>query len=194
MIDAFRGKQISILGGGPSINDLDIRSLGSDPVIAVNNAGLDVFPDADVLFVMDRRWFDWNRDRLHLNRSKYRVIRQFQEPRGWALPWPVTELQHDKFGTLSEDPKKLAGQCGGAMAINLAYLMGASRIVLHGFDMRPGNYHDDHRVKTPVNKYEADFIPSIEAMAVRLEGKCGVFNATPNSALRCFPALETHPQ
>ncbi|WP_300396406.1 hypothetical protein [Henriciella sp.] len=190
MIDAFRGKTISILGGGPSINDLDIRTLGSDPVIAVNNAGLDVFPDADVLFVMDRRWFDWNRERLHLNRSKYRVIRQFQEPRGWELAWPVIELQHDKFGTLSEDPKKLAGACGGAMALNLAYLMGAARIILHGFDMRPGNYHDDHRVKTPVNKYEADFIPSIEAMAVRLEGKVEVFNATPNSALRCFPLIE----
>lgn len=188
---AFAGETIHILGGGASLRNMDISILDLDPVIAVNNAGLDFFPDADILLVMDKRWFDWNRERLHLNRSRFRFGRAGQVP-SWCLPWPLVAVEHDKGGILADDPaiRALAGATGGEMAINLAYLLGASRIILHGFDMRPGHYHQDHQIQTPAQSYDDTFIPSIERMAKRLAGEVGVFNATPDSALTCFPMLE----
>jgi len=191
--DLFQGEVVHILGGGPSLNTLEPADLGLDAVIAVNNAGLDFFPDADILFVMDRRWWTWNRSRLDQNRSEYRVARQFHGPE-FDAPWPVIEIGHDKFGDLSESHDRLAGTSGGAMALNLAYLLGAATIFLHGFDMRPtGNYHEDHQIPTHTHLYESEFIPSLERMAARLAGKCTVINATPDSALKCFPTPETAP-
>lgn len=191
--DMFRNETVHILGGGPSIADLDITRLEHDPVIAVNNAGLDVFPDADILLVMDERWLRWNHDRLHLNHSGVRVIRQFQVPRRLKMPWPYIEIGHDKFGEFSWSLDRLAGPCGGAMAINLAALTGASRIILHGFEMHPGHYHNDHQVETNAHLYRDAFIPAIERMAAHLTGRVEVINATPNSALTCFPTEETSP-
>ena len=187
----FAGETIHILGGGASLRHMDISILDLDPVIAVNNAGLDFFPDADILLVMDRRWFEWNRERLHLNRSRFRFGRAEQVP-SWSLPWPLVAVEHDKHGVLNQHQsiRALAGATGGEMAINLAYLLGASRIILHGFDMRPGHYHRDHRIDTPAQSYDDTFIPSIERMARRLAGEVEVFNATPGSALTCFPMLE----
>lgn len=183
MRNAFAGECVHIIGGGPSIADLNTKDL-KGRIIAVNNSGLDKCPTADVLFVMDRRWFDWNAGRLYLNRSRWRVVRQM--PRG-PLPWPVEEVKHDKGAALSESWGTLAGASGGAMAINLAWLMGAARIVLHGFEMKPGHYHADHKVGTPEHLYRDVFIPSFERMAEALRGRCEVVNATPGSALTCFP-------
>ena len=57
--------------------------------------------------------------------------------------------------------------------------------------MRPtGNYHTDHQVPTDAHLYDSEFIPSIERMAARLAGKVEVVNATPGTALRCFPVQE----
>lgn len=184
------GETIHILGGGPSLAGLDKARLGADVVIAVNNAGLDVMPEAHVLLVMDRRWFDWNRDRLHLNRSPVCFVRQNQFPKVWELKATACAFDHDKHADLSHTRGMLAGACGGAAAINLAFLMGATRIVLHGFDMRPGNYHADHRVETPDHLYRDVFIPSLERMAAALPPRVEVVNATPGSALTCFPMLE----
>lgn len=189
--DMFQGETVHILGGGPSMADFDCSVLRLDPVIAVNNAGLDIFPDADILFVMDSRWFNWNRHRVGENHSGIRVTRQFQAPTNWQLPWPVTEVEHDKFGDFSESLDRLAGTHGGAMALNLAALTGAETIILHGFDMRPGNYHTDHKTPSQDHLYQDSFIPSLEGMAphlARMGVKVG--NATPGSALKCFPSTE----
>lgn len=191
--DLFSGETCHLLGGGPSIRNLDLQAIEGDRVIAINNAGLDVYPEADILFAMDERWFNWNRDRLHLNRSRWRVVRFSHKP-SFDLPWPLIGIAHDKYGEFSRSLGALAGSSGGAMALNLAALLGASRIVLHGFDMRPGNYHSDHRVATPDKVYPERFIPSFEKMAPHLADLgIDVFNATPGSALTCFPQLEPPP-
>ncbi len=179
-----------ILGGGPSLAEVDVDAIrGRGAVIAVNNAGFDLAPWADVLFFADgqSRWYGWNRDRLPEFKGSLIVTRA-------VVPEGDPRLRQVKFlprEPLSRDPVGLAGHCGGSSAINLAYLMGARVIVLLGFDMRPGNWHDKHRLPTLPGWHRDRFIPAIERMAPQLAADgCLVLNATKGSALRCFPSVD----
>jgi len=180
----WEGQAAFVIGGGPSVKGFDFDRLRGRNVIAVNNAGLDLAPWAHVLLWADRRWLDWNHDRLGLHTGKYKISRKR----------PHIETGHDiKFmrfmpRRLSHWPDSLGGWCGGSSAINLAYLMGAKVVVLMGFDMRPGNYHDDHQQPPIAGQHRDRFIPTLEAMEPELT-KAGVLvlNTNPRSALRCFP-------
>ncbi len=92
---------------------------------------------------------------------------------------------------LSEDPSTLAhGGLGGYQAINFAFLAGAVRIVLLGFDMqhREGrsNWHrEGHPVKTP-ERWNKQFAPNFRKLAKALEGRVEIFNASAQSALTVF--------
>ncbi|WP_270374968.1 hypothetical protein [Marinicauda sp. Alg238-R41] len=183
-------ERVFILGGGPSLTRFDAETIrGKGRVIACNNAGLDLAPWADVLFAADGRWFGWNTDRLHLNQSRYRVTRQ--DPREDWLPWPVQRVRHDKERALSEAPDTVCGACSGAMAVNLAYLFGAGEIILLGFDMRPGNYHANHKTPGLPQHYENQFIPALARMVAALDAKgVRVINATPGSAFTGAPMAD----
>lgn len=185
--DRFAGRAAFILGGGPSLTAEDVNRIkGRGAVIAVNNAGLDLAPWADVLFFADGwpRWFGWNKDRLHEFKGDLIVSRA-------AVPQTdprLVTITHDNRSPLSRHPSKVAGHCGGSSAINLAYLMGARVIVLMGFDMRGGNWHQDHKAPPLPNAHRDRFIPALERMAPELEAEgVLVINTNPDSALRCFP-------
>jgi hypothetical protein len=188
----WAGRAAFILGGGPSLRGFDVDRLrGRGAVIGVNNAALDLAPWADLLFFADGmdRWYGWNRNRLHLFQGDLIVTRtQVPPPHDPRL----RRLIFDPKQALSRDPAVLAGFCGGSSAINLAHLLGARVIVLLGFDMRSnGNWHDLHRLPSLPDQHRAKFIPALERMAPELDRDgCLVLNATPGSALRCFPEAD----
>jgi hypothetical protein len=181
----WKGEAAFILGGGPSLKDFDAERLrGKGKVVAVNDAGLYMAPWADVLFWADKRWLDWNHDKLGLHTGRWKVTRKA----------PHIETGHDIRWldflprALSLDPWRVGGWCGGSSAINLAFLLGANPIVLLGFDMRPGNWHANHQKPPLVGQHCDKFIPTLETMAFALEKHgAAVLNANPRSALRCFP-------
>ncbi len=197
----WAGDTVFILGGGPSLRGFDAEVLrGRGRVIATNEAGLAGVagaddekphaPWADVLYWADKRWFNWNRDRLGEHTGTYKIAR-------FA---PEVPTEHDikvlpqGGAPLSEDPTRLAGFCSGGAAINLAYLFGAGRIVLLGFDMhadaRGDNWHRRHKQGTDKARYVTHFMPPIAAMAWPLKQRgVEVINCTPGSALSCFPIV-----
>lgn len=178
----WKGEAAVILGGGPSLRkDLVPALRGRARVIAVNNAYL-LAPWADLLFFADRRWWEWNKHDLGRYEGPLMVTRQrIEDPR-------VKRLGRERVEALSRNPCVVAGWCGGANAINVAYLYGANPIILMGFDMRPGNWHDLHRLPHAPNQHRERFIPALERMAVELEREnVTVLNTNPRSALRCFP-------
>ena len=96
---------------------------------------------------------------------------------------------------LSLDPTIVNnGNCSGYGAVNLAFHLGVNRIILVGFDMRvvdsQHNYHNEHRRKMKDDIYQREYIPNFDSIREPLE-KEGVviFNATPESALKCFPMV-----
>jgi hypothetical protein len=89
---------------------------------------------------------------------------------------------------LSDNPAKITGESSGAHGINLAYLFGCRPICLLGFDMIGPNFHTRHPTQPKEARYASHFRPALERMAVALkEREVPVFNATPGSALTCFP-------
>jgi len=183
----WAGRDAFIIGGGASLSGVDVEQIrGRGHVIAVNDAGLDLAPWADILFFADGwpRWFSWNYRRLPEFKGGL-IVTRAKVPQ---VDDRIRLLRHDPAAALSQDPQRLAGYCGGASAINLAYLMGARRIVLLGFDMQGGNWHDNHRAPPLENAFARHFIPSLNRMAVELAAAgCEVFNANRDSALKCFP-------
>lgn len=172
-----------ILGGGPSLRDIDLSLLHGERVIAINEAALTVYPDADIMFYGDRDWRERNIDRLHLYRGGHIVTTDHRCP----LRADVYRERPLSHVGLSRDAGTLSGWCSGAKAINLAYHLCALHVVLCGFDMRTihgeRNFHDMHpeqsddigRFLTHANANVADMTLS----GVR------VTNTSPLSQLTC---------
>lgn len=181
----WEGEAAFIIGGGPSIRDLDFERLrGKARTIAVNTAYKRA-PWADVLFWSDKRWLDWNHADLHEFRGQYMVSRKTPH---LPTPRPVKVLDYypNRF---AYESTAVGGWCSGSSAINLAYHFGARVIILLGFDMKTnGNWHDLHKLPAEPDQHRIKFIPAIERMAPHLRNaNVIVLNTCAESGLRCFP-------
>lgn len=81
------------------------------------------------------------------------------------------------------------GGNSGYQALNLAVLLGASRIILLGYDMRGSHWHGDHP-KRLANPKESDFAAWRARFATTLPdlARAGVevLNCSRDTALECF--------
>lgn len=102
-----------------------------------------------------------------------------------------SEIQFEKVGTVG------GGGNSGFQALNLAVQFGAAKIVLIGFDMDDaGGKHWYGRNGWPMSNNPdrscfRRWIAAFEKAAPVLAHRgIQVFNASPNSALRCFPLVD----
>lgn len=178
---------VVVVGGGVSLENCDLSITQGKRVIAVNNA-FRVVPWAKYLFFADRRWWDWNgADAMGFkgqiitttqatlkNAPVMRMRREY-----------VTPGQYDNETPISLDPHFLTGNDGGHMAVNLAYHLGASRIILAGFDMGftdgRAHHHADHPVASQEENYLKVFAPQYPN-TVRFLKTRGI------EVLRCTPS------
>lgn len=198
----WAGETAYVIGGGPSLRGWNAEVLrGRGRVIAINSAWR-IAPWADVLYFADgrSRWFGWNLVALQAGGFAGGRIVTRSNDLGDVGALTIHRLRHARGAAISRDPRALAGYCSGANAVNLAYLFGADPIVLLGFDMRPnGHWHAEHKRPSKPDKYAKHFIPAFERMAQALhdteaqalhDTEARVWNATPGSALTCFPAVD----
>lgn len=148
----FPNSTIVCIGGGPSLLPGDVAQCrGVAHVIAVNDA-IALAPWADVLYSGDREWWGHRRDEVRAFAGlKYRVRPSLKED--------LTEFSeqfHDVHllaptghEGVERDPAGLriglrGGQNSGYQAMNLAVHLGASRILLLGYDMQEGPNGETH--------------------------------------------------
>jgi hypothetical protein len=199
----WRDETCFILGGGPSLKGFDVERLRGRRVIAPNESGLTLAPWADILFWGDIRWVNWNLERVHLHTGAWRYTttphRQTDIPRAQLVRWQPRVPGTDRWAGLSSDPEVIAGFDGGGKCINIAYHTGAARVVLLGFDMRDmadwrdGYFHSAHKEPPPACQRANQLIPVHEALAASvpdLPRPFDVLNATPGSALTCWPMVD----
>lgn len=187
----WEGSTAFVIGGGASLKGLDLSVLRGRRVIAVNNA-FKLVPFADILFFADTRWWRWNGADLgawggrivstckmgeaFLDRRIQRMNRDYRFDRRQKLL---------DYVPLSEDPTSLSGPDSGYMAINLAYHLGAARIVLLGFDMGftggEAHWHPDHPIETRESNYRDIFLPTYPGLIEALKTR-GV------EVIRCTPS------
>lgn len=144
-------------------------------------------PWADALYACDYAWWATN-------------LTDWAEFRGVKFTW--CELAAREFGLCHVPSRKApglgrdrvhTGGNSGYQAVNLAYLLGAARIVLLGFDMQKSggrsHWHGDHRrLNNPTPDLLRRWVENFEALAGELQAEgVEVINCSRQTALRCFP-------
>ena len=186
----FEGETIYIIGGGPSLKNFDFRSLAGSRTIAVNKA-MFFYPNADVLYWTDSRFYTWYKNDIDNFKSLKFTIKA-----GSQYNTDVKILKKGKAHGLEKDPQILAhGFNSGYAAINLAYHLGAKRIILLGFDMSmsglESHFHDGYPTVPAGNKvYQDKFLPGFKQLSAELKAAgIVVLNASPYSKLTAFPKI-----
>lgn len=208
----WRDSTIVCLGCGPSLAeaDLDLVHQSEARVIAINSS-YQLAPWADVLYAGDARFWLWynhapeftgTRVAMAWNGREGKFFRNYDQ----VDHRKVFYLASTGFYGLEEDPRGVReGKNSGYAAINLAVHLGASRVVLVGYDMRSrGSRHHwdarevDERLLAPgdhahlVNPPPFElFLPAFQSIIEPLEDLgVEVINCTTGSALDCFPHAE----
>lgn len=176
-------KTVYIIGGGPSLDRIDLSKLKGKCCIAINEAfELEL---TDTMFFGDRNWWElYGSKHVGDNMTVYSTS-DIIDPK-------VTNIMHKDRG-MSDDPSWIAWNSNsGFAAINLALLGGAKKIILIAFDMKKengrNNWHKNIRAKIIDAKYQ-DFLMFAEIMKKGLDKKypdVEIINANPDSALTLF--------
>ena len=185
------GGDVFILGGGPSLAQVDASRLVGQKAIAVNTA-FKYFPQSPVMYFMDCHWLDRNWQELR----KFRGLRVSSCPKTKELAW-ILFLDHNyatRYG-LDDRPGFIArANNSGCGAVALGHKLGAKRAILLGFDMRvvdgQHNFHTEHTRKVAESLYRTQFMKGFEKLKVAADAAgYDILNATPDSALECFPQI-----
>ncbi len=148
----FPGATLACLGGGPSLTPADVDALrGRVPVIAINDA-YKLAPWADVLYACDAKWWAWHQGVPSFAGPKYSID-------GHAGRWPgVQVLKNTGTRGLELAPTGLrTGRNSGHQAINLAVHLGATRVLLLGYDMSPAKDGKQHWFGTHPDKQPSPY-------------------------------------
>lgn len=189
---------VVIMASGPSLTAEQCERVlgwrtngGIHRAIAINTTFM-MAPWADVLYACDAPWWKLN----------IQSVRSAFPGQLWTQDADAARKYHDlhlipsvKAPGISTAPGVIhQGENSGFQAINLAVQAGARRIILLGYDMRDDgartHWHGEHppglERRNPYDKW----IAHLERAAVDLR-KLGVevLNATPGSALTCFPMV-----
>lgn len=216
-----KDENVFIIAGGPSLRtevpkSVPKKFIGADfrylqkygKVITINDSWM-LAPNAQVHYFYDQPWWNWQLQ----NNTWAEDPKTGMKSRSFAQQiykgfWVTTNPQfenHPQVRTLKItgergleiNPSGLRhGSNSGYQAINLAYLLGAKKIVLIGYDMKClGNRtHWHNNGKQPAVVFnvalEKSFLPHFESLVEPL-AKAGVevINANLDSALTCWPRV-----
>jgi hypothetical protein len=166
-------------------------------IIAVNDA-YRLIPHADVLYACDGSW--WN---AHRGAMSFRGERWSSHGNNGRVRHNDKTEQAKQFGLLLAEGRDGAGFCldpdaihygsnSGFQAVNLALQWGATQIILVGFDMHGTHFFGRHPKGLRNTTNYKNFIAAFAKAAKLLPRGIDILNATPGSALRCFPMVSLH--
>ncbi len=190
------GETFVVIATGPSLIAADVDVCrGSARVIVVNDA-YQLAPWADVLYAADLPWWDAHQDALKCAGLKFAckpsAVRDKLKHQRLTILRKTGEdgLERQAFGLRSGRGNS------GYQSVNLARHLGASRIILLGFDMqrtgKQAHFFGSHRppLSDPPDyrwvQWRAAFSTLIKPLA---DEGISVVNATRSTALTCFPRL-----
>ena len=198
------------IASGPSLTQeqcaqaIAARDAGRCSIVVVNNSWQRAM-SADILYACDGAWWSmhaaavragflgqcWTRRPIADADGTYNAVERQHLAIVSALPWLecIPALREPGLGR--DGAICLAGN-GGHQAINLAYLFGARRILLIGYDMKRGprgeaHWHGDHP-KPLTQGLPNSWIRGFEVLAKdAIEREIRIINCSTATALTCFP-------
>ncbi|MGE0722806.1 MAG: hypothetical protein AB7O45_00450 [Alphaproteobacteria bacterium] len=188
---SFAGATVAVIGGGPSLATLDLDVLRGHRFIVVNSGCRIVRPVAtpdDPLYFSDNAW---NERRPELAAAWPGPVvtcnRNAKLRNGDAVRWIDVIGLTERVGALPD----IVQASSGHIAACLAAVMGAARLVLCAFEGRVvgdrTHGHGDY-TQGDIASFHERFVPGWVGLAPAF-ARLGVevINATPDSAVRCYP-------
>ncbi len=184
------GETVFIIGGGPSVNGLDLDVLKDRKVIAINSSYLRT-PFAQYLFAGDQRWLRHHRKQLSGFSGILVTCTDMKE-------WPSLK----RLGKISPPPglskrptEVVCRRTSLQGAINVAVHLGVSRIVLVGADGCADEKGRTHHHASHPWPHRADaFAEQLSDLTTAVEPLAAldieVVNANPKSAIGLWPKAE----
>ena len=179
------------IASGPSLTQEDVDYCRGKGRVYVINTSFRRAPWADILYACDGPW--WN---------KYidEVRRDFRGEL-WTIDTAAADkyslrmAEVDNHSPFSKKPNVISlGSNSGFQTLNLAYVQGAKKIILLGYDMKLGpagekHWHGDHPADLlQTNPYEyQNWIRLFKAAAPLID--VPVINCSRVSALECFERM-----
>jgi hypothetical protein len=201
----WTGRDCIVAAPGPSLalvaKDVRLaRCAYSWKVIAVQDA-YRLLPYSDLLYGCDNHWWEeygsWDHPNKWSTHDDHKGTSNNKFANGMADRFGINCVRGEAGSEFSLDPAIVRyGQNSGFQAINIAILKGCKRIVLVGFDMsyRDGKAHffGNHPESFRQNS-DHGFRGHVECFAQaakRLPKDISIVNATPGSALTCWPVMD----
>lgn len=186
---------VYLIGGGTSLTDFDFSVL-KGRVIGINRSAFEL--NADALFTLDQTFVRNYRDQIAdfvASGKRAYLTMPVNDDQHVTIPG-ATYLLRMRGGGLSDDPARLFGVHSGYAAINLAYLCGAKKIGLLGYDMAYSakdktHFHDGYKWHGHHTKrYYIKWAHNFDQAKLKLDDK-GIkvtnYIGKPKSAITIFP-------
>ena len=196
----WSGEPCIVAAPGPSLTDEVVkrcrmkRWFDGWRIIAVQDS-YRLMPFADALYGCDSHWWNIHKTCDGFAGERWSTHAQDNEKLKEADAYGLRLVAGKDGDRFSFDPGLIYyGSNSGFQAVNLALLKGCRYIVLVGFDMRvvEGKRHffGDHPKPCHNGADYGTFARRFDSAAVHLPGDVRIVNATPGSALRCFPMMD----
>jgi hypothetical protein len=182
------GSTVVCIAGGPSLTPADVDYCRGKARVLVINDGYRLAPWADVLYACDAKWWDRHDGVPSFEGLKFAMIER--EYCKWS---DIQMLGWSGEHGFEPDPSSLrSGRNSGHQAIQLAVKLGATRIVLLGYDMQPTGGQQHWFGSHPGKPIDADLFACWIRHARELVGPLkalgvNVINCTRQTALDAFP-------
>jgi len=164
-----------ICASGQSLTQADVDAVrGKGTVVVINNT-FQMAPWADVLWACDKKW--WLAYPEAMNFKGRKISLEFDQ---------VEKLPFAKAPGLGLY-RVHTGSNSGYQAINFAFLEGAKRIILLGYDMHGTHWHGRHKAGlSNIHNFE-QWIENFNQLAADLKTHgVEVINCTRQTKLKCF--------
>jgi hypothetical protein len=193
----WQGESTYIIGGGPSLRSFDWDLIRGKRTIGCNSAFLLGAHICQITIFADHLWWEeiGKKRTDEYGGLVVGCVPPHNEKQLTEKPWLIRMSRYDKNG-LSPPGSQVLGCCGntGVLALNLALLMGATRVYLLGFDMRLGpqgiaNWHHLRWEPPQADNYPR-FMREMRRLPQELKEKypdVQVVNVTDDSELELFP-------
>lgn len=187
---------------GPSLTQEVASAVRGQRLIAVNDAWR-LLPFADALYACDATWWDVHNGCPDFKGEKWsshgvpgRIRHNDKTAQTKRYGLNLVEGADGKTFCFDPPGRIHYGSNSGFQAVNLALLWGAVRVILVGFDMQSSggknHFFGAHPRGLRNTSNYSSFIRAFETAAKKLPPHIEILNATPGSALRCFPMVSLH--
>ena len=188
----WQGEDVYVLGGGPSVRSFPLSRLTRPvKVVGCNDAYLFGEDVVDVLTFGDLKWYNHHKQKpafFAFQNPKITNHPRLKDEQG--IIWAPREQHGFHLSALGWNGNT------GSMAINIALLLGAARVLLVGFDMAlgpdgKGHWHK-HELDSPQEHHYTRYKEEIERTASDISKKwpgVTIINLNPLSTMSTFPKM-----